>query len=171
MADAPTTEEVRAELRDRQRDVRERASDVARGCVVAMEAYALPLAEHRDRLAAEVERLTGSATKETWIGVVMHEQTAHLRVYESRDQALTETDGWAWQWSEWVVARVTDSFEAPEGARAATEQAQHRMIAAARRAGAEAFKARVVALLRDWTYHAAAAVTAATRVEEGGEGG
>lgn len=70
MGDAPTTEEVREETERLRRELdgaafergsneRARRSSAER----AMSAYALPIAEHRDALAAEVARLREALTR------------------------------------------------------------------------------------------------------------
>lgn len=57
---APTTAEVRDEIADTRRHGRGAAQA---GHVLALETWALPLAEHRDALAAEVARLREALEK------------------------------------------------------------------------------------------------------------
>jgi len=54
---APTTEETKSVWTEDVRTARERNDPTARGSAYALRAYAIPIAEHRDALAAEVERL------------------------------------------------------------------------------------------------------------------
>lgn len=125
MADAPTTEEVRAGLAQAEREDRAAARAYSGGPDrAAGYEMALAISEHRDRLAAEVARL--------------QERCADLA-------AVAE-----------AVSRERD---------------------AARRAGAEAFQARVVGMLRDEDVFAVveafdlADEIERMSVEEGGEGG
>ena len=87
------------------RTARERNDPTARGSAYALRAYAIPIAEHRDALAAEVRALRAD------------------------------------------LARVSEELGLPPSIGPAPGELR-RLLAEARRAGAEAFKARVVAHYR-----------------------
>jgi len=106
MADAPTTEEVRAGLAQAEREDRAAARAYSGGPnSAAGYEMALAISEHRDRLAAEVRALRAD------------------------------------------LARVSEELGLPPSIGPAPGELR-RLLAEARRAGAEAFKARVVAHYR-----------------------